>query len=338
MAATFDFKAKGETATESTDARQGTVDRYLRLALEQRSGEQNEGVRLALYFARKAPNVSSTLGIMADKALLKVMQTALNMPAETALMSLDKQVEMYSKRVNVANFKDPKKLESFITRFTSMWEAQQRRRVASRGSDRITHLGKASRRHLDRRSRQPATSQARRPLMQPSLYVSLSGQMATMRRLETLAHNVANVTTAGFRAEEIKFDELLSQKTDQPTAFVSAAKTYISREQGELVQTDNKLDVAVTGDAWLAISAPGGRTAYTRDGRMTMTPEGELRTLTGYSHPRRRRRTDPAQSDGRRAQHRARRHAHAGRPAARRHWASSLSRRKPTSLASRTPA
>ncbi|WP_296204057.1 flagellar basal-body rod protein FlgF [uncultured Hyphomicrobium sp.] len=118
--------------------------------------------------------------------------------------------------------------------------------------------------------------------MQPSLYVSLSGQMATMRRLETVAHNVANVTTAGFRAEEIKFDQLLSQKTDQPTAFVSAAKTYISREQGELVQTDNKLDVAVTGDAWLAISAPGGRTAYTRDGRMTMTPEGELRTLTGY--------------------------------------------------------
>jgi hypothetical protein len=79
-------------------------------------------VRLALYFARKAPTVSSTLGIMADKALLKVMQTALNMPAETALMSLDKQIEMYSKRINVADFKDPKKLDSFITRFTSMWE------------------------------------------------------------------------------------------------------------------------------------------------------------------------------------------------------------------------
>lgn len=117
--------------------------------------------------------------------------------------------------------------------------------------------------------------------MQPSLYVSLSGQMALMRRLDTVAHNVANVTTAGFRAEEIKFDELLSEKTDSPTAFVSASSTYISRKAGEVVRTDNPLDVAVNGDAWLAYQGPSGP-VYTRDGRMTMTPEGELRTLTGY--------------------------------------------------------
>lgn len=117
--------------------------------------------------------------------------------------------------------------------------------------------------------------------MQPSLYVSLSGQMALMRRLETLAHNVANVTTAGFRSEEIKFDELLSEKTDSPTAFVSAGSTYISRQAGEMVRTENPLDVAVAGDGWLAYQGPNGP-VYTRDGRMTMTPEGELRTLTGY--------------------------------------------------------
>ncbi|MCC7253293.1 flagellar basal-body rod protein FlgF [Hyphomicrobium sp.] len=117
--------------------------------------------------------------------------------------------------------------------------------------------------------------------MQPSLYVSLSGQMALMRRMETVAHNVANVTTAGFRAEEIKFDELLSQKTDAPTAFVSAGSTYISRKAGEITRTENPLDVAVTGDAWLAFQGPNGA-VYTRDGRMTMTPEGELRTLNGH--------------------------------------------------------
>lgn len=117
--------------------------------------------------------------------------------------------------------------------------------------------------------------------MQPSLYVSLSGQMATMRRLETLAHNVANVNTAGFRAEEIKFDELLSERTEQPTAFVSGGSTYISREPGPTVRTENPLDIAVTGDAWLAFQSPNGP-AYTRDGRMTMTPDGELRTLEGY--------------------------------------------------------
>jgi flagellar basal-body rod protein FlgF len=116
--------------------------------------------------------------------------------------------------------------------------------------------------------------------MQPSLYVSLSGQLSLMRRLETLSHNVANVTTGGFRAEEIKFDQLLSDKTDEPTAFVSAGSTYISRKAGEVTRSDNPLDVAVTGDAWLAFQGQGG-TVYTRDGRMTMTPEGELRTLTG---------------------------------------------------------
>lgn len=116
--------------------------------------------------------------------------------------------------------------------------------------------------------------------MQPSLYVSLSGQLSLMRRLETLSHNVANVTTGGFRAEEIKFDQLLSDKTDSPTAFVSAGSTYISRKAGEVTRSDNPLDVAVTGDAWLAFQGQSG-TVYTRDGRMTMTPEGELRTLTG---------------------------------------------------------
>jgi flagellar basal-body rod protein FlgF len=47
-----------------------------------------------------------------------------------------------------------------------------------------------------------------------------------------------------------------------------------------VTRSDNPLDVAVTGDAWLAFQGQNG-TVYTRDGRMTMTPEGELRTLTG---------------------------------------------------------
>ena len=124
LATTFNFAALGEVATVTEDAGQKTVDRFLRMSLEQRSGEQNEGVRLALYFARKAPTVSSTLGILADKALLKVVQTALDVPPETALMDLDKQVEMYAKRFKVADFKDSKKLEAFITRFTTMYEMQ----------------------------------------------------------------------------------------------------------------------------------------------------------------------------------------------------------------------
>ncbi len=117
--------------------------------------------------------------------------------------------------------------------------------------------------------------------MQSSLYVSLSAQMALMRRIEAISNNVANSSTAGFRAEEIKFEQLISSSTADPTAFVSPGITYLSRTTGEFVKTDNPFDVAVKGDAWLSIQTPAGN-IYTRDGRMQMTPTGELQTLNGY--------------------------------------------------------
>jgi len=125
FAKTFNFARDGEAATSTDDVKQKTVDRYVQLAMEQTAGTQNEGVRLALYFARKAPDLRSTLGILADKALLKVAQTALSIPAATATMDIDKQVEMYAKRINVEDFKDPRKLEAFISRFTTMWELEK---------------------------------------------------------------------------------------------------------------------------------------------------------------------------------------------------------------------
>lgn len=118
--------------------------------------------------------------------------------------------------------------------------------------------------------------------MQSNFYVGLSAQMSLMRRLETIANNVANASTAGFRAEEVKFDSLLSRTSPDPVAFASTGQTYLSRQAGEMVRTDNPLDVAVEGDAWLAIQTPTG-TAYTRDGRMRMTETGELQTLNGYA-------------------------------------------------------
>jgi flagellar basal-body rod protein FlgF len=117
--------------------------------------------------------------------------------------------------------------------------------------------------------------------MQSSLYVSLSGQMSLLKRLETISHNVANTSTAGFRAEEVRFETLLSRVSPDPIAFASEGKTYLSRAAGELVKTDNLFDVAIEGDAWLAIQTPAGQ-VYTRDGRLRMTAAGELQTLNGY--------------------------------------------------------
>lgn len=117
--------------------------------------------------------------------------------------------------------------------------------------------------------------------MQSSLYVGLSAQVALQRRLETIAHNVANASTVGFRAEEVKFESFLSTTPPDPVAFAVPGGTYLSRNAGELVRTDNPLDVAIEGEAWLAIDTPSGR-VYTRDGRMRMTEAGELQTLNGF--------------------------------------------------------
>ncbi len=102
--------------------------------------------------------------------------------------------------------------------------------------------------------------------MQTTLPVALSAQLATERRLETIADNLANARTAGFRAEEVKFDSILSTAAQRPVAFVSGGERFVSTKAGELTQTGNALDVAVSGDAFLAIQTPRG-TVYTRDGR-----------------------------------------------------------------------
>jgi flagellar basal-body rod protein FlgF len=112
-------------------------------------------------------------------------------------------------------------------------------------------------------------------------YVGISGQLALQRRLDTIANNVANTSTAGFRAEQIRFGTSVSHESSPTTAFATAGETYLSRTTGEIVRTDGPLDVAVEGDAWLAVQTPQG-IAYSRDGRMQLSPSGELRTLTGH--------------------------------------------------------
>ena len=114
-----------------------------------------------------------------------------------------------------------------------------------------------------------------------NLYVSMSGQMALEKRLATVASNIANMNTAGFRAEGVSFSSVLSKAGEKPAAYVSTGTDYVSRAAGSVTKTDNPLDVAIQGDAFFAVKTPDG-TAYTRDGRMQMTPGGELRTLNNY--------------------------------------------------------
>jgi flagellar basal-body rod protein FlgF len=117
--------------------------------------------------------------------------------------------------------------------------------------------------------------------MHSAFYVTLSSQVALDKRLTTIAENVANASTIGFRATGVSFDTVLSKASATPTAYASAGTDYVSRASGSLTKTDNPLDVAVIGDAWLAIQTPQG-VAYTRDGRLRMLETGEVQTLLGF--------------------------------------------------------
>jgi flagellar basal-body rod protein FlgF len=113
-------------------------------------------------------------------------------------------------------------------------------------------------------------------------YTAVSAQLALQRRLDTIANNVANASTTGFRAEQVRFTSVQSPEAQPATTFASAGDTYLSTSPGEIIRTDNPFDVAVEGDAWIAVETASGR-AYTRDGRLKLMPTGELRTLTGHS-------------------------------------------------------
>lgn len=116
--------------------------------------------------------------------------------------------------------------------------------------------------------------------MTSSIYVALSAQVALQRRLETVANNVANLNTSGFRAEEVRFETVLSKLGSREVAYSSSGDSYISRRAGSVAPTGNPLDVAISGDAWMAVSTPEG-VAYTRDGRLQMTEAGDLVAVDG---------------------------------------------------------
>jgi flagellar basal-body rod protein FlgF len=117
--------------------------------------------------------------------------------------------------------------------------------------------------------------------MQSALYVGLSAQIALEKRLQTIANNVANVNTAAFRTDVVKFETVLSRAGTSPVAFSSPGDNIISREPGSMTETGNPLDVAVVGQGWLAFAGPGG-TVYTRDGRLQIASNGDLQTVTGF--------------------------------------------------------
>jgi hypothetical protein len=122
FAKAFDFAGKGAEATSAASATTDTVKKYVQQTLEQREGADNQGVQLALYFKRKAPTITTTMGLLGDKALLKFVQTTFNIPEAASRADIDLQVRNLEKVLNVKDFQDPAKLDKLIQRFNAMWD------------------------------------------------------------------------------------------------------------------------------------------------------------------------------------------------------------------------
>ncbi|UIJ72335.1 DUF1217 domain-containing protein [Aurantimonas sp. HBX-1] len=101
-----------------------TQDFFLRQAMEEEAGADNEAVRLALYFRRMGPELSSFYDILADPALLNVVQIAVGLPAESGQSNIDVQKRTLEKKLDLEAFQDPKQLERFISRFIALYDAQ----------------------------------------------------------------------------------------------------------------------------------------------------------------------------------------------------------------------
>ena len=134
--------------------------------------------------------------------------------------------------------------------------------------------------------------------MNSALWAAKTGLDAQQTRMTVVSHNLANVSTNGFKKDRAVFEDLLyqnqrqvgaatSQDTASPTGLnlgtgVRVVATEKNYTQGGLNNTGNSLDVAVNGRGFFQVLMPDGSFAYTRDGSFKMSAEGELVTASGY--------------------------------------------------------
>lgn len=123
FAKAFDFADNGAATTSSSSLQTTVVNKYIMNSLETSQGQQDPGVQLALYFSQNAPNVTDVYGILADKNLLSVVQTALGISSMTSAEPVDTQAALLKNLVNVSDFQNPTKLQNFIARYCAEYDA-----------------------------------------------------------------------------------------------------------------------------------------------------------------------------------------------------------------------
>jgi flagellar basal-body rod protein FlgG len=134
--------------------------------------------------------------------------------------------------------------------------------------------------------------------MSEPLYVAMTGLDAQHTRMSVIANNLANVNTVGFKRDRTVFADLLYQNVQQVGAQSSQDTTLPSgvnlgtgtrlvateklHGQGNLIHTENALDVAIQGRGFLQILMPDGSLGYTRNGALQTDSSGQMVTAKGY--------------------------------------------------------
>ena len=130
LAGSFNFNSSGNVQQMDTSkimgrrAEMATVDNYYHQSLEQEAGDDNTGVRLALYFQRMAPTLTSAYDILGDTALLQFFKTAYQMPDGFSNLPVDTQAAKVKQFINLPDLSDPTKVKSMVDRFTAMYDLE----------------------------------------------------------------------------------------------------------------------------------------------------------------------------------------------------------------------
>lgn len=129
-----------------------------------------------------------------------------------------------------------------------------------------------------------------------ALYTAASGMSAQQMNLDTVANNLANSATAGFRRRRLQFEDMMYQNLITPGSPATqstvsaglqiglgtrAAATEVIQAQGDFNQTSNPLDMAIQGGGFFQVQQPDGTTAYTRSGSFHMNNQGTIVTAEG---------------------------------------------------------
>ena len=134
--------------------------------------------------------------------------------------------------------------------------------------------------------------------MNPALWIAKTGLEAQQTRMSVITNNLANVNTSGFKRDRAIFEDLIyqnvrqagaqsSQNSQLPSGLalgtgVHTVATEKLFTQGNVVQTGNAFDLAISGRGFFSVTLPDGSTAYTRDGSFQIDSQGQLVTSSGY--------------------------------------------------------